>query len=166
MLRVRLLGGLALERDGAELILPAARSARLLAGWLALHPGMHARAALAPKLRPDVLDESARQSLRQAAWSLRGVVGSDLVATRDAVGFGPDVEVDVRTFDAAAAAGDVDGALALCHGELLAGLEEEWVLAARDAHARALDELLARPPRRLRRRGRSRCTAAARTSIR
>jgi hypothetical protein len=38
----------------------------------------------------------------------------------------------------------VERALALCDGELLAGLEEDWVLAARDAHARALDELLAR----------------------
>jgi DNA-binding SARP family transcriptional activator len=143
MLRVRLLGGLALERDGEELVLPASRRARLLAGWLALHPGLHAREALAARLRPDVLDDSARQSLRQAAWSLRAVAGDDLVATREAIGFGPGVEVDVLAFREAAAAGDVDAALARSAGELLAGLEEDWVLAARDAHAAALDELLA-----------------------
>ena len=90
MLRVRLLGGLALERDGDPIALPPSRRSRLLAGWLALHPGLHAREALAGRLRPDVLDDSARQSLRQAAWGLRAAVGDDLVATRDAIGFGPD----------------------------------------------------------------------------
>ena len=101
MLRVRLLGGLALERDGDTVALPPSRRSRLLAGWLALHPGLHAREALAGRLRPDVLDDSARQSLRQAAWGLRAAVGDDLVATRDAIGFGGTVEVDVRVFDAA-----------------------------------------------------------------
>jgi DNA-binding SARP family transcriptional activator/RecA/RadA recombinase len=143
MLRVRLLGGLALERDGDPIALPPSRRSRLLAGWLALHPGLHAREALAGRLRPDVLDESARQSLRQAAWGLRAAVGDDLVATRDAIGFGPAVLVDVHAFEAAPAAGDVDAALACGSGELLAGLEDEWVLQARDAHAHALDALLA-----------------------
>ena len=50
----------------------------------------------------------------------------------------------MRVFDAAAAAGDLDAALAVCRGELLAGLEDDWVLQARDAHAVALDALLAR----------------------
>jgi DNA-binding SARP family transcriptional activator len=143
MLRVRLLGGLALERDGHDLVLPRSRRARLLAGWLALHPGLHGREALAARLRPDVLDESARQSLRQAAWQLRAVAGEDLVATRDAIGFGPGVGVDVQAFAAAAATADVDAALAYCRGELLAGLEDDWVLSARDAHAHAVDALLA-----------------------
>jgi DNA-binding SARP family transcriptional activator len=122
MLRVRLLGGLALERDGVPVELPPSRRARLLAGWLALHPGLHAREALAARLRPDVLDESARQSLRQAAWGLRAVAGDDLIATREAIGFGPEVEVDVHTFAALAAAGDVEGALAQHRGDLLAGV--------------------------------------------
>src|SRR6185312_16360405 len=131
MLHVRVLGALRLERDGQELELPSSRRARLLAGWLALHPGLHAREALAGRLRPDVLDESARQSLRQAAWGLRAAVGDDLVATRDAIGFGPGVTVDVREFAQAAEAGDVDAALAQDRGELLAGLEDDWVLQAR-----------------------------------
>jgi DNA-binding SARP family transcriptional activator len=143
MLRVRLLGGLAFERDGREVAPPASRRARLLAGWLALHPGLHGREALAARLRPDVLDDSARQSLRQAAWQLRAAVGDDLVATRDALGFGPDVSTDVAAFAAAVSAGDVETALGLCGGELLAGVEDDWVLAERDRHARALDELLA-----------------------
>ncbi len=144
MLRVRVLGELSLERDGQEIALPQSRRARLLAGWLALHPGLHPREALAARLRPDVLDDSARQSLRQATWSLRSAAGDDLVATRAAIGFDPAVQVDLRDFEAAAAAGDVAAALAHCRGELLAGLEDEWVLQARDAHARALDTLLAR----------------------
>ena len=39
MLRVRLLGGLALEGGGRPLDAPASRRARELLAWLALHPG-------------------------------------------------------------------------------------------------------------------------------
>src|SRR5207248_9356253 len=49
MLRVRLLGELALEVDGEELEAPASRRARALLGWLALHPGPRPRAEVAAR---------------------------------------------------------------------------------------------------------------------
>jgi DNA-binding SARP family transcriptional activator len=54
----------------------AARCLRLPAGprallaWLALHPGMHPRSRVAGRLWPDVLGESARNSLRTALAAL------------------------------------------------------------------------------------------------
>src|ERR671932_981813 len=75
MLRVRLFGGLALESGGAALDPPASRRARELLGWLALHPGRHARAAVAARFWPDVLDASARASLRTTLHELRRALG-------------------------------------------------------------------------------------------
>ena len=83
MLRVRVFGGLALESDGTALDPPASRRARELLGFLALHPGRHARAAVAARFWPDVLDASARASLRTTLHELRralGPAGESLVA--------------------------------------------------------------------------------------
>src|SRR3954454_23912109 len=130
MLRVRVLGPLALEADGGPLEPPASLRARLLLGWLALHPGRHGRPELAARLRPDVLDESARQSLRQALWALRASLGEgSLLAGRDQVALADDVWVDLREFERLAAEGERDAALGLVRGELLGGLGDDWVLA-------------------------------------
>src|SRR4051812_8746331 len=110
MVRVRLVGAPAVEVDGRSMPLPPGRPGALLA-WLALHPGMHARRELAGPFWPDVLDESARTSLRTALYELRRVVGAKaLVATREQVGLAPSVVVEL--------AGP---------GELLEGHDEEWV---------------------------------------
>src|SRR5215210_918722 len=89
MLRVLVLGELAVEFDGHRLPLPAGRPGRALLGYLALHPARHARADLAARLWPDVLDESARTSLRTALSDLRRALGpaaeAHLVATREHV---------------------------------------------------------------------------------
>src|SRR4051794_20841295 len=135
MLRVRLAGGLQLERDGAVLAPPRSRRARALLAWLALRPGMHARGGLAGRFWPDVLEESARTSLRAALTELRAALGGSadvLVATREAVGLdgGDALWVDVRAFEALVAEGRADEAVAACAGELLAGMDEEWVYEA------------------------------------
>jgi DNA-binding SARP family transcriptional activator len=135
MLRVRVFGGLSVESGGTALDPPASRRARELLGWLALHPGRHARAAVAARFWPDVLDTSARASLRTTLHELRralGPAGDCLVADRDAVALDA-AWVDAREVEALLAAGRAEEALALRGGELLAGLEEEWVLAERDA---------------------------------
>jgi DNA-binding SARP family transcriptional activator len=140
MLRVRVFGGLALETDGAALDPPASRRARELLGFLALHPGRHARAAVAARFWPDVLDASARASLRTTLHELRralGPAGGCLVADRDAVALDA-AWVDAREVEALLAAGRAEEALALRDGELLAGLEEDWVLAERDAYRERL----------------------------
>lgn len=139
MLRIRLLGTASLEHDGVALTPPAGRPARALLGWLALHPGPHPRGDLAARLWPDVLDTSARASLRSAAWALRGALGPAadvLEGGRDQIGVRADaVWVDVLEVERAVAAGHPEEAVALAErGELLPGLDDDWVLVARDAH--------------------------------
>src|SRR3954452_6693525 len=124
MVRVRVLGELALELDGTELELPASRRARSLLGLLAVERGGPPPPPLAARFWPDVLDESARTSLRSALSALRKALGPEaegyLVATRDSVGLA-DAEVwtDVGEFERLVAAGELDAALELCRGELL-----------------------------------------------
>jgi DNA-binding SARP family transcriptional activator len=150
MLRVRVLGELELELDGEARSAPRGRRLRGLLGWLALHPGMHARAEVAGSLWPDVLDDSARTSLRTALAELRRTLGDgQLIATRDEVGLGPDVWVDVRAFEALARADRLDDALALVRGPLLEGLADDWVYAARDRQGDQIREVLARRADRL-----------------
>jgi DNA-binding SARP family transcriptional activator len=133
VLRVCLLGELRLEVDGEEVPAPLGRPVRALLGWLALHPGRHARADVAAALWPDVLDRSARASLRTALSALRASVGGALSADRDTVGLA-DVRVDALEFTALAAAGQYEKALALGDADLLPGLQDEWALLAREAH--------------------------------
>src|ERR1700751_6014824 len=122
MLRVLVLGPLGVELDDGQLEPPASARARGLLGWLALNPGMHGRGELAARLRPDVLDESPRQSLRQALWALRGGIGADaLVAGRGQGGLADSVWVDAGEFEWLASAGRREAALKLVRGELLAG---------------------------------------------
>src|SRR4051794_39940553 len=102
MLRLRLFGELAVEVDGSTLSPPESARARALLAWLALNPGMHPRGRVAALFWPDVLDSSARASLRSAMWSLRRALGEagerHLVATRERVGV-EDVEGDARRFE-------------------------------------------------------------------
>src|SRR5690242_20782189 len=53
MLGVRVVGGLELTFRGEPLQAPPGRPARSLLGWLATHPGTHARGAVAAALWPD-----------------------------------------------------------------------------------------------------------------
>jgi DNA-binding SARP family transcriptional activator len=146
MLRVRLAGGLALDADGREIAPPRSRRARAVLAYLAAHPGAHARGELAARFWPDVLDESARTSLRAALTELRGALGDEsdrLVATRAAVAL--DAWVDVRELAALLAAGRAAEALAAGDGALLPGIEDDWAHELRRAHderrAQAHDQL-------------------------
>jgi DNA-binding SARP family transcriptional activator len=138
VLRVWLLGGLRLEVDGVEVAPPSSRRARLLLAMLAVERGSHAREELAARLWPDVRDESARASLRTALVQLRAALGPDasrfLLATRERVMLaGSDVVwVDVGEFERLLQNGELQAALALWGGELLTGLEDEWVYVRRD----------------------------------
>jgi DNA-binding SARP family transcriptional activator len=149
MLRVRLFGAFALESDGVALPMPERRRACALLGWLALHPGMHPRSEVAGRFWPDVLDASARKSLRTALVAVRRALGSAgegaLVGTRDTIGLvGDDVYVDAREFERLVREGRLKDAVDLCHGELLPGLDGEWVYEAREAHRQRFGDVLAR----------------------
>src|SRR6185503_17790449 len=104
MVRVRLFGRFALESDGVALPMPERRRACSLLGWLGLHPGLHPRSEVAGRFWPDVLESSARKSLRTELVAVRHALGPEgdraLRATRDVVGLGgDDVVVDTREFD-------------------------------------------------------------------
>lgn len=149
MLRIRLLGELALEDDGEAIRPPESARARSLLAWLAVHRGMHARSRLAGLLRPDATEDSARKSLRDATWAIRQALGARadaaLVADRDRIGLAAEVETDLGALRAALDDGHAQEALELAAaGEPLAGMPDEWALAARDELAARLDEALAR----------------------
>jgi len=140
---VRLLGGVAADREGEQLSLPPPIG-RLLA-VLALRPGPHDREALAALLWPAAAGPAARANLRTAVWALRKAIGDDaLIATRTTVGLRPEtVTTDLADGRRRAAAGDVSAAAVLCHGELLAGYAEDWAETARREYRTDLAEALA-----------------------
>src|SRR3954451_13281367 len=145
MLRVSLLGELRAEVGGRPVEPPASRRAWQLLAWLALHPGEHPRGSVAALFWPEVLDASARGSLRNAMWALRRALGPDggaaLTTARDRVGLR--CQTDLAAFDAAVAAGRLEAAVELCRGPLVADLDADWVLEARDEHAERLGRALA-----------------------
>src|SRR3954453_20953660 len=142
--RIALLGGFAVEVDGAPV--PDAawrlRKSKSVIKLLALTPGR----ALHPErlqalLWADRDPVAAGNNLRQAVYHARraltgaGADGSALLALRgDLLTLAPEVEVDIDTFDAAAARaeqtqapGDIEAALAAYGGELLPeDLYEDW----------------------------------------
>ena len=146
MVDVRLLGDLEVEAGGKRIDPPASRRAWSLLAWLALHPGEHPRSAVAAAFWPDVLDSSARASLRSAAWALRRALGpaadGALTGGRDRIGLA--CATDLAAFEAAVAAGELEAAAERCRGPLLADLDEDWVLEARDEHAHRVAAVLAR----------------------
>jgi DNA-binding SARP family transcriptional activator len=146
VLEVRLIGGLSAAVDGRPLELPADARARELLARLALSPGAHPRSVFAGRLRPDVPEDSARKTLRNALYELRralGPAGRDgLVVTGDRIGLSDTVRVDLWEFRRCLADGKLEAAAAAGHGEVLAGFDGDWALRARDEHAAELAGVL------------------------
>jgi DNA-binding SARP family transcriptional activator/tetratricopeptide (TPR) repeat protein len=144
MLEVRLARGLALRTDTGEIAPPASRRARAVLAYLALYPGQHPRGRLAARFWPDVLDESARASLRVALTELRQALGPAagvVLATRETVALdGPELQVDTRAFEQALDDGDPRRALEACSTSILDGFDDDWALEARDEHAHRLGD--------------------------
>ncbi|HTZ87201.1 MAG TPA: AAA family ATPase [Solirubrobacteraceae bacterium] len=142
MLRIGLFGGMTVDCDGEQLAAPGARRAWSLLAFLALFPGAHPRSEIAARFWPDVLDSSARASLRSAVWSLRRILGAHadrLQVDRNSVGLDrAELWVDAVAFRELLDNGRAREAVELCSGELLAGFEEEWALVARDEHREQL----------------------------
>src|SRR5262245_48616933 len=147
MLRVWLLGPMRVEWDGVPIEAPPSRRAWALLAWLALHPGEHARNQVAARFWPDVLDSSARASLRSAVWALRRALGaaeSSLRTTGRGIALADEqgLWVDAREFEVLRRAGELEEAVELGDGDLLAGFDDEWALEARDEHREQLAEAL------------------------
>jgi DNA-binding SARP family transcriptional activator/tetratricopeptide (TPR) repeat protein len=135
MIEVQLLGPPRVAREGRVLSFDTRKATALLA-HLCLTESARPRDALADLLWPDADLGHARGALRRTLSTLRGALGADHVdATRDQVRLvrGADLVVDVDTFRARRAEGDLAGALAVWGGELLEGFVvrdapafEEW----------------------------------------
>jgi DNA-binding SARP family transcriptional activator/tetratricopeptide (TPR) repeat protein len=137
MLEIRVIGELEVQLAGTKAELPASRRVRALLGWLAVHPGRHSRSRLAGQFWPDVLDASARASLRSAIWALRSALGPDfgsyLATDRDSVTLAADgLSVDLQEVRRLIAQGQPRAALDLCRGDLLQELDDDWVVEARE----------------------------------
>ena len=97
---------------------------------------------------PDVLDASARGSLRSALWSVRQSLGPAtddyLQLERDRIGFlaEADLRLDTDDLDDLVAAGRLVEAADAGAVELLPGVTDDWVLEARDAHRRRMVVML------------------------
>lgn len=152
MLRARLYGGLSVQVDGRPVADLGGTRPRSLLAYLLLHPGRHPRTRLAGTFWPDVLETSARGSLRSALWAVRAALetaggGGHLVADRAGVGIEGEVEVDALAVDALLSAGDpasLQRAVALADGPVLPDLADEWALAAQERdRERITDALLA-----------------------
>lgn len=144
MLSVRLLGRMEVKLNGATIASQPSQRPWVLLASLALGAGSVSRSELAARFWPDVLEQSARASLRSALWALRRELGEWVLVDGDRVGLRGDGElwVDVREFERLASAHECEQALALCRGELLEGLEDGWALMARGRHRERVVELL------------------------
>jgi DNA-binding SARP family transcriptional activator len=144
VLRVRLLGTLEVELDGATIDSPASQRPWAVFAYLALAARPVSRAELASRFWPDVLDESARASLRSVLWALRRQLADWIVVDRERVGLRADANlwIDAREFERLVGDASPEQALALCHGELLEGMEDEWALSARERHRERVIALL------------------------
>lgn len=135
-LQVRVLGTLAVQRDGLPLGGAGGKAQKKpleLLALLAAHPGGLDADTLIDALWPSLEAEAPRASLEMAISRLRRWLGwPDAVRVADGrVALDAQrVWTDVAAFEAAAAAGDAEAALALCRGPLLQGERLSGVAAA------------------------------------
>ena len=131
-----------MDLDGTAVAASPSQRPWALFAYLALAGRLVTRSELVTMFWPDVLDRSARASLRSALWALRRQLGDALVVDGERVGLGG-IWVDVREFERLAA-DDPHAALELCRGELLEGVEDDWASSARERHRQRVIELLER----------------------
>ncbi len=135
MLRARLLGAFEVELDGVVIDSPVSQHPWTVFAYLALASRAVPRAELAARFWPDVLDQSARASLRSALWVLRRRLGEPLLVEGERVGLFDEegVWVDVREFERLAENESLH-ALELCRDEPFEGIADDWALSARERH--------------------------------
>jgi DNA-binding SARP family transcriptional activator len=160
--QLRLLGGFSLTVGGRRVSLPI-HGQRVLA-YLSVVPGQpaHPRSSLAERLWSEVTTERAQASLRTALWRIGQADRSLIWASRDRVGLGEAVDVDLRRGTAQAARLLADGRdlepgdedLAALRGHLLPDWEEDWLLLERERISQLQLHALEALSGRLRRLGR------------
>jgi len=140
MLDIRLLGELAVARDGAVVPLPASKKSRALLAYLAATARPHLRERLCELLweGPD----DPRAALRCSLTKLRPLVDPHLVAARDRVEFrcsGAAIDIRAICTPANATTDQLEECAALFRGEFLDGLDlpgcfrfQQWCIAERE----------------------------------
>ena len=150
VLQIRLFGGLDIRCGGVPVGGFVSNKAPALLAYLAVTGRPQQRETLAALLWGEMADADAKNNLRQTLTSLRKVMDSAVLVTRDTVAWNPAVActLDTAQFEAHLQAGrDVSAgvragafqqAAALYHGDFLAGVIvreapafEEWLLAQR-----------------------------------
>lgn len=138
VLRVRMLDGFELSRDGSSVDLP--RSAQRVVAFLALHDRPLLRGYVAGQLWPDVPERRAGASLRSALWRL-GEAGHAVVeASVASVRLAQETRVDVREVREAARAltdpvgpgGSVPPSAERFAGIVLPDWYDDWVVIVRE----------------------------------
>ena len=128
--RLQVLGGFRLSSADGEIVVPGAKERALLAYLAVTHPKVHRREALRELLWASRFEAQGRQSLRQALYRLRKLLGSEVIVTNDAeVSLdGQLIASDIGEFEARAAterASEVEAACRLYLGDLFAGFAKE-----------------------------------------
>jgi hypothetical protein len=132
---LRLFGGLAVRGPGGWVEPTGAPAVTL--SVLALRRAAHVE-EVCDLLWPDATAEVGRRRLRNVLARVRQAAGDVLVRRGDSLQLAEHVRTDVREFETAADAGDLERALRLHGGQLLPGmLYEEWL----EPHRRRLDVL-------------------------
>lgn len=155
--RLQLLGGLQLVHHQRGVARLPSRAASALLARLALAPQRaHAREELIELLWPGVALDVGRNRLRQVLSTLKSLLqaadGSAplLLATRLTVALAPQaVDCDVLQFERRLRLGDWAGATALYLGELLPGLNDEWIEDERRRLAALAERAVERAAERL-----------------
>ena len=155
MLRIRALGGLAVEQDGAPVSGAAAQPRRLAILAVLARAGARgaSRERLLALLWPDANEEATRSVLNHALYTLRRDLGSaDAIAGVRELRLEPSiVESDVAEFEELVASGTLERAVAVYTGPFLDGFRlpgnpefERWVETERDALSHRYADVLER----------------------
>jgi predicted ATPase/DNA-binding SARP family transcriptional activator len=145
-LTINLLGGFRAQRGGDAITHFRSEKVRALLAYLVVEADRsHSRVTLAALLWPDQSGAAGLANLSQTLTRLRGALGEPTplrVSRHDVAWDAGKAEVDVATFTHLAGSGavaDLEAAVALYGGELLAGFGlaeceafEEWLLLARE----------------------------------
>ena len=148
MLRIHVLGELVVETSTGPVELDRLVACALAARLARTEPRQPSArraggAVLARRARHERPREPAQRPVGPAASARRRDRRSPRRHARAGRPEGPPaVWIDAAAFEEHFAAGRLDEALALCRGELLAGLDDEWVYEHRDAHRLRVSELL------------------------
>jgi predicted ATPase/DNA-binding SARP family transcriptional activator len=144
-LQLRLLGPVRLERDGQHVRGFQSRKAVAALGYLVLHDGPVARDQLVDLYWPELSAARGRANLSVVLHNLAGLLPGCFDADRHTIGFSAadEVWVDTLAFDTLVANGgpaELERAVGLYHGELMAGLDldgcpdfELWLVSQREA---------------------------------